>query len=288
VQNPPLPGNQDNEPLTVDHGFANLDEALNTASKGTNAMIDKLNSLKSIAIRQKMDWMECLTGCERNNIYYVYQFKDGKKGERKIMKYHEKSNYFQRQCLHGPCKPYKMRLSNIGGKDDKEENEEKQDVIRCAKDCQCTYLCINRGFMDSWYSDNNEPEPSTFLGRSRDPWTCLNVVFQIFVSQKEKVNYTLKASCLQCYFWVRCPCDQCQRVLFDIFDGEDESKPVGNITKIGRGCRKNIIQGNDADLFGVDFPANANWMQKAMLMNTVVFMDYTMFEDSSNNRRRNN
>jgi len=45
--------------------------------------------------------------------------------------------------------------------------------------------------------------------------------------------------------------------------------------------------GDDADEFSVDFPEKSDWMQRAMLMNLTVFIDYTMFEDTSGDKSKN-
>jgi len=46
--------------------------------------------------------------------------------------------------------------------------------------------------------------------------------------------------------------------------------------------------GNDADEFSVDFPEKSDWRQRAMFMNMVVFIDYTMFEDTSDQEKNKN
>ena len=52
--------------------------------------------------------------------------------------------------------------------------------------------------------------------------------------------FTLTANCCQCYFWCNCPCDKCQKVVFEIKDG-DNGDVLGNLNKEGKGCMRNAI-----------------------------------------------
>ena len=129
--------------------------------------------------------------------------------------------------------------------------------------------------MECWYDENGK---EASLGRVWDPWDCLNYRFKI-ECDPGKVDYIVEADCMQCYFWCRCPCKQCNVVKFRIIS--PSLGLCGMLTRRGRDCLKNAILGNDADEFTVDFPKGSGWKQRAMLMNTVVFIDYTMFEDTS-------
>merc|ERR1712151_74851 len=141
----------------------------------------------------------------------------------------------------------------------------------------------NRTKMKCWYtelSEHNMGEEHE-LGECYDPWDCMNFSFKIYTENKE-CDFFIQASCMQCYFWLKCPCEKCQLVIFNIHKGGSTSAPqVGELRRTGRDCTKNVLMGNDADEFSVDFPANSSWQQRAMLMNMVVFIDYTMFEDTS-------
>merc|ERR1711976_142002 len=105
------------------------------------------------------------------------------------------------------------------------------------------------------------------------------------VGRSSKVEYIIHGSRFQCYFYCNiCPCAHCQRVEFDIHEGSGLGNKVGILARTGRDCCRNFWLGNDADEFTVDFPPNADWKQRAMLMNAVVFIDYSMFEDTSENK----
>lgn len=247
-----------------------------------------LMSLPGVFIKQKMDWMEAFTGCERPNEYYVYARhpqKENKKKGSKIFKYKEHSDCCERQCLKGDCKPFDMKVkSEVTGAPDSQ-------VMHCVKECRCTYLCFNRSDMKCYYNElKSLGGPDLFLGKVYDPWDCCHFSFQIRTGPNDaecnKIEYIIWGSVCQWYFCCRCPCKDCQRVEFEIHEGEAKGNHVGMLVRTGRDCFKNVVKGDDADEFTVDFPQNASWQHRAMLMSTVVFIDYSIFEDTSNQNQR--
>lgn len=246
-------------------------------------MDTKLMQLDGVLIKQKFDLLEGLTGCERPNIYFVYmrnkKDKDKKKGP-KLFKYKEKSSFYDR-CLTGSCKPFKMKCQN------EQQMANDENCMRCEKECACTYMCCNRTEMKCFYTELKEHQVGEEmpLGKCYDPWDCMNFSFKIY-TQHDTCEYFVLASCCQAYFWCRCPCEKCQLVVFMIHEGESKSGPiVGELRRTGRDCLKQAVMGDDADEFSVDFPEKSDWRQRAMLMNLVVFIDYTMFEDTSANKQ---
>merc|ERR1719240_652537 len=237
----------------------------------------KLKSFNGVLVKQRFDLLEALTGCERANKYDVYKLggsegKEKKKGHKEF-KFAEKSNCCQRQFLTGPCKPYKMKCYNQQKDDDMDA-----PCLKCHKECKCSYWCINRQEMIVDYDEHGQ---SGRLGRVYDNCDFYNYSFGLY-DHDEVLIYTVKASCLQCYFWCRCPCKSCQRVDFQVLQGDGSSNTsVSTLSKLGRDCLTNMIKGDDADMFSVNFPADANWQMRALLMCLAVFIDYCMFEDTS-------
>ena len=135
--------------------------------------------------------------------------------------------------------------------------------------------------MECFVMEKGHEEP---LGKCYDPWDCFNYSFTIRTDSGGD-EYKIEADCCQCYFWCQCPCEMCNKVEFKIMDGST-GESVGTLMRTGRDCMKNALLGDDADEFTVDFPENSTWKQRAMLMNMVVFIDYTMFEDTSNQKNQ--
>lgn len=245
----------------------------------------KLMQLEGVLIKQKFDLIEALSGCERPNIYYVYarhkKDKDKKGKGGKLFKYKEKSTFYER-CMTGSCKPFRMKCSN------EQKGADDADCMRCDKECRCTYYCFNRADMKCYYTElaENGVGEEHYMGKCYDPWDCMNYSFRIY-TESENVDFLVQASCCQCYFYFNCPCEKCQLVIFKIHEGDSTSgEVVGEIRKTGKDCLKQAIMANDADEFSVDFPAKATWKQRAMFMNMTVFVDYTMFEDTSEHQQQ--
>lgn len=95
-----------------------------------------------VVIRQKVDFLEMMTGCEQQNVYHAYKAgqrteKGAKKKGHKIFKFKEKSTYYER-CMVGSCKRFGMKCMQY---DEKDDENDKQVVLRGQKDCKCTYWC---------------------------------------------------------------------------------------------------------------------------------------------------
>jgi len=248
-------------------------------------------AIPGIYVKQKMDWFEEFSGCELPNEYYVYQIDQKnpkKKKGSKIFKYKEKSACCERQFCKGDCKPFTMEV-----KSELSVNPEKQVMI-CTKECKCTYYCFNRSEMICKYNEFAAADGKEhYLGKVYDPWDCMHYTFELRTGTDEQnsgeTEYIINGSCCQLYFHCKCPCEKCQKVVFEIHEGKTISpgNKVGDITRQGRDICKNVVYGDDADEFVVTFPENANWRQRAMFMNCVVFMDYSMFEDTSKNKNQN-
>jgi len=223
-----------------------------------------------VFIKQKFDIMEMMTGCEFPNQYYAYarKGKEKKKGKKEF-KFKEKSSFYDR-CLQGSCKPYKMKVYN------EQKVEDDKICMRCKKDCRCTFYCFNRPEMEVWYT---EGDAEHYLGKAVDPFDFCNFGY-VLKNENDQTEFRVKASCCQLYFWIKCPCKACNVVKFEI-KSADTDELVGELVRTGRDCLKNMIMDEDGDTFTVDFPKNTTWRQRAMLMNLVVFIDFSMFEDTS-------
>ena len=78
------------------------------------------------------------------------------------------------------------------------------------------------------------------------------------------------------------PCEKCEKVTFKVTDlrtGE-ECDPL---IKQNKDCLKAMI--SDADNFALIFPKNANWQERTLLMGTVLFIDYMVFEEKGGNQQ---
>ena len=77
-------------------------------------------SLQGIFIKQKLETLEIVTGCEIENKYNIYRKKEGKnkKKGKKLWKAKEKSGCFSRNCLSNPCRAFDIKIKNITQSDE--------------------------------------------------------------------------------------------------------------------------------------------------------------------------
>lgn len=96
--------------------------------------------------------------------------------------------------------------------------------------------------------------------------------------------YKIQASCFQLAFWLNCKCEACTKVEFEIKDASKNDFVIGKMIKQGKSCCGDPLN-SDADNFSMEFPRNATWRHKALLVTTAVFIDFMMFEDSGSKKR---
>jgi Scramblase len=233
-----------------------------------------------IYIKQKFDLLEAMTGCDTPNRYYVYELnKAGEAKKKKIFKCIEKSGWCARNCMSSDSKPFEMFVYKQFKDEDYDTGE---PVLKMVRECQCTCFCCNRPEMKVYYIENGQNE---YLGKVVDTWDCVNYSFAIYAPD-DKMKFFIKASCCQCGFHCNCPCEPCEKIEFDLWSG-DKEKEEPKILKTGKkNCVKNLL--GDADNFQTQFPMQATWQDKALLMSSMLMIDFMMFEEKSGGDGKNN
>lgn len=120
-----------------------------------------------------------------------------------------------------------------------------------------------------------------YLGKVIDPYDCVNFIFLIY-NDIDRKEYSIEASCCQCYFWCRCPCDGCDTVNFEIRDANNKNV-LSDIVRKGSVCCGKNNKESRVDLMDISFPAGSDWRQRSLLMCTGIFLDYIWFEDTPSN-----
>lgn len=239
-----------------------------------NKKLDEMDI--GVSIIQKFELLENIAPCEFPNIYYVYKMDKSKKPKGDIQfKFKEKSSYCDRMAL-GSCKKYSMNCYTYNYT----QKENSVLSFRCAKDCRCSYYCANRQEMKIHFT---EPGENQYIGKVTDPYDMCAYVLHIH-NENDAIEYVIEANCCQCYFWCRCPCEECQMVVFAIKDYRTNSM-LSNIVRRGSGnCCENAIKDGENDIMDITFPNNSNWKQRARLMMTGVFLDYIYFEETQSSQ----
>lgn len=135
-------------------------------------------------IKQKLEVLEVVTGCETPNLYKVYAADaNGERvGKQKpIFKCKEKSECCQRICCPGNCRAFKMKVKNY---QKKMGDDDKNLFMIFSRPFKCTCFCLNRPHMDVMVSDaaqeHQEVKPSHYIGRLVNECMCCDVGVDIF------------------------------------------------------------------------------------------------------------
>lgn len=224
-----------------------------------------LEMMGGVYVKQKVHWGEVLTGIEEANSYSVFDTSD-KRGE-PLFKCKEISGFCARQCLSGASRPFEMRVENrVTG----------QLCMRFSREYTCTCGPCGRPELNVFAHVNGQEQ---FVGKIVDPYDCCNVTFQLQDAASNHV-YTITTACCQCALCCNCPCDDCQLVIFEMKNSSGQV--VNKIHKKGKGVLHNML--TDADDFEIRFTSDMDWKVRALLLATIIFIDYRMFEDKDNKR----
>lgn len=222
-------------------------------------------------IKQKADYLEQIIGCDRQNKYKVYQADNsGNKIGNSILYCKETSGCCDRMCVSSECRAISMDIR-------REDTEEV--VLRLVRECQCTFMCCNRPEMKVYLTENNQ---NAYIGKVVDPFDCCNHSFRVYGDSGD-LRFVVEADCCQLGLMCQCPCDSCEKVVFNVWRGEKvrEEQPL---LKLGTGsCCKNAW--TTADNFSLPFPSNSTWQEKSLLLSLVMMIDYLMFEHSEEKKQ---
>jgi hypothetical protein len=226
-------------------------------------------------IKQKMEFLEMITGCETKNRYNVFiRNPDGSYVY--LFKAKEDSGFCVRQCCSSDRRPFSMKLKWM--KYGNETDDFSKPLLSFEKPFKCTCCCFNRPEM----TGINHEDGSRF-GKIIDDWRCCNPSLEVFTETNLK-KYKISGECCQCGLM----CAFCADVTFYIYDAhckeEIPSNALGSIVRKRKDPLKAIL--SDADNFDIYFPENANAYEKLMIIGATLMLDYTYFEEDEDMDRR--
>lgn len=258
-----------------------------------NNMLEVLGRIPGMFIKQKIELLEVLTGCETKNRYKGYVWDPVRGAEKpsagkgdEIFKMKEDSGCFERQCC-GPARAFTMDISVDSDKIPKMDD----DVIVLERPFKCTCLCFNRSVIRVSHKRLG------LIGEVYNPFTCctheLVVRYPKDTAEFKPSDaiagfpqgdwYVISGFACQPAAFCSLPCGPCAKFESNIYKAEDTAKehPVGQIARIWSGCIKESV--SDADNYVVAFPQDANPIQRACIMSAVMLIDFLYFETKQNN-----
>jgi len=245
-------------------------------SPATAAAYAILGNHKKLQLRQLRQWMEAMTGFEKNN-KYVLRDEQGKD----VFFVSENSTCMERLCagcFGGTCKAWRMDLYLLGEGGIEGGMGSMTPFIHLERPCHATFLCWNRPEVVV-----TDMESQAKIGTVREPFTCCNLSFQV-LDGMDKPSMDVNASCCQPGLVCPAPCEQCapcHQIEFPITD-HTSGASVGNITKTW--MWGDFIQClGEWDNYTIDFGDAQNPDFKVLLLSAAIFAQMRYFDKRNKN-----
>ncbi len=220
-------------------------------------------------IKQKMELLEIITGCETKNRYDVSL----KINNAFYMAFHCKE--ISNCCCRNFCPSEKRAF--------------QMDIKYCPNGVDCgSWALIDRPFQCTCYcccrpEMNVKLRTGQNIGRVTEPWGACSILVDVFNSQ-DQLKYQIDRSC--CEAAIMCRNDICGAMTsidFPILatdpSGSGSKLQDGNIERKGRNIVKALMD-SDADCFDVVFPRTATPEEKLLIITTVLMLDFRYFEET--------
>lgn len=234
---------------------------------------DRLEARTGLFIKQQMDIAEIISGCDKENVYYVYPMaRDGEVKGNQLFKAKEKSGFCARQCMSAECRPFQLWVGLV----DTDEALNKEPFLFLDRKCKCTFCCFNRPEISVTYVEDGKNE---YVGKISDPWTLCDIALKVY-DKDNKLKYIVEASFCQMGLLCNCPCCSCT-VDFEIKSPSGHT--LSRLQKKNPGCAKATL--STADNFALHFPPGATKEDKALLLSTVLFLDFRYFEEKNPSKK---
>ena len=219
-----------------------------------------LETCPIVKIKQQIEWLEVISGCETKNRYDVF----AKINDQSLylFKCKEQSGWCMRNCCPSDCREFNLKLTL--------PNQQIFAILE--RPFKCTCCCCNRPFMTGKLSNGQK------FGKVKEPFRLCSPFFQIYDENNNK-KYCLEIPCCQCGFCCRDNCyGKCSEVFGNIYKNNDLEHPVGIIRKKEKCIQETFT---DANTFVITFPVQATIYDKLNLISAVLMIDYRYYEQNS-------
>lgn len=234
-------------------------------------------------IKQQIELLEIITGCETPNRYSVFA-KNSFGQTILLFKCKEESECYTRMYCKGESRPFKMKVKHIANPNIDDDFMNTFAVFD--RPFQCTCCCLARPELTGRFKDDS----GAIIGKITEPCTLCDPHLDICDS-KGILKYKVHGDCCQCGFCCRSDaCGKCSEVIFPIFPAHVEdysiNNKIGAIRKVCSGVITELI--SDADNFEITFPVDATPEDKLMLIGATLMIDYRYYEENPSKSKTNN
>lgn len=273
------------QPINMNQGPMNSQVMVNFGGVQMQVYSDPMYILSQTShcfVKQSIEMLEVLTGCETQNRYNVYT-----RAHNGVMTYlfkcKEDSGCCERYYCKGDSRPFNMKLKHVTNP---HIDDDFMDTF-CLFDrpWKCTCCCLARPVLSAYYKQKQE---GNSFGSIEEPLSCYDPV--LFIRDSSGfIKYKIHADCCQCGIICRNSiCGKCSETMFGIYPANCEEfhmkHKVGLIRKIAGDAIKEMF--TDADSFEIVFPDESTPEEKLLLIGAVLMIDYRFYEENPRNRNR--
>lgn len=242
--------------------------------KEVQGMEDRLEGMSGAFIKQRSDFLTVINGCDQNNFYDVFDLRVGVPKGKALFRFMETSS-----CCSRACTPADCRSTSVDGFNIQYGQEDDEPCLHITRESSCACFCFGRPKTMVYCVSQGQ---SRLLGSFEEPWSLTTNLIRILDEENQEV-YKVASNCCQAGFLFGCfPCNSCQTIKFDI--NSNKSKfPVGSLAKRGKGA---CVDAEDLDFnhICVNFPENASWQHRALIIACAVLLEMLWFEDRQPNK----
>lgn len=236
------------------------------AGTPTGSPLSRLSAFAGAFIEQEHAPIEVLyCCCEVENIYHIFGLNaDGTRSQTKLFTVKERSpNWVLRNWCNGFCRPYELDFFPA--------DAETQRALLVERPFALTILCLNRPEINVF---STPPNGLTKIGKVRNPFFWCHPDWEI----SDANNYMkskLSINCLQIgHIFAAWPLEMCQKTEMDVKSVTEEK--ISSVQRTQPDIQKAVL--GTADNYTVRFPQSADENDRALLVATTLFADYTIYE----------
>jgi len=228
-------------------------------------------------IKQKIEMVELITGCETKNRYTICLRINGWSYLYKAFKCKEESSWCIGNCCSGESRKFKMLIKySPNGLYDKGDNYNSNLFAELDRPYKCTCFNLNRPELSVSLTDG------TNLGKITEPFSCSRVLVDIRNGNGElkyKIDIDWSQPGIACRSFLCGAIESVDFPIQNINKMTGESVLDGEIKRMGRSYAEAVV-GSDTDCFDIIFPKNATPEEKFLILSSTLLIDYRFFEDT--------
>jgi len=253
-------------PPQVAMGVA-MPSAAATGPEVVSAAYAILNQHERMQLRQQRQWIEALTGFERNNRYVL---RDTQGND--IFFVRENSTCIERNFCKGACKAWRMDVYLLGPQGIQGGEASMTPFIHMERPCTLTCFCMNRPEVLI-----SELGSGRLLGSIFEPFAWCNLQFEVRDPANQPVLIT-DIACCQWGLCCPCPCDgaPCNELAFPVTD-IGSGQPVAEVLKkwMWGDCVQCM---GEWDNYWIKFGSASNPDYKVLLVALSIFIQMRFFD----------